>query len=80
MKQRKTVLTSPDVISIPPPLQTYTQGEIYYLSTYMQRHNTVTPCPVMEFLDNKKLESFTPCYLQSLLLANFKENHTLLWF
>jgi hypothetical protein len=28
----------------------------------------------------KRLESFAPCYLQSLLLADFKENHSLLWF
>jgi hypothetical protein len=29
---------------------------------------------------NKRLESFAPCYSQSLLLADFKETHTLLWF
>jgi hypothetical protein len=29
---------------------------------------------------NKSLESFAPCYSQSLLLADFKENHSLLWF
>jgi hypothetical protein len=29
---------------------------------------------------NKRLESFAPCYSQSLLLADCKENHTLLWF
>jgi hypothetical protein len=29
---------------------------------------------------NKRLMSFAPCYSQSLLLAVFKENHTLLWF
>jgi hypothetical protein len=29
---------------------------------------------------NKKLESFAPCYSQSLLLADFKENQALLWF
>ncbi len=37
----------------------------------------------MEFLDinlKKRLESFVPCYSQSLLLVDFKENHTLLWF
>jgi hypothetical protein len=28
----------------------------------------------------KRLESFAQCYSQSLLLADFKENHTLLWF
>jgi hypothetical protein len=28
---------------------------------------------------NKRLESFAPCYSQSLLLADFKKNHTLLW-
>jgi hypothetical protein len=28
----------------------------------------------------KRLEFFAPCYLQSLLLADFKENHILLWF
>ncbi len=27
----------------------------------------------------KRLESFAPCYSQFLLLADFKENHTLLW-
>jgi len=27
---------------------------------------------------NKRLESFASCYSQSLLLADFKENHTLL--
>jgi hypothetical protein len=35
------------------------------------------PYAEMEFLD-KRLESFTLCYSQSLLLADFKENHTLL--
>jgi hypothetical protein len=30
----------------------------------------------MEFLD---MESFAPCYSQFLLLADFIENHTLLW-
>jgi hypothetical protein len=37
----------------------------------------------MEFLDinnNKRVESFAPCNSQSLLLADFKENHSLLWF
>ncbi len=29
---------------------------------------------------DKRLESFAPCYSQSLLLADFTENHTLLWF
>ena len=29
---------------------------------------------------NKRLESFAAYYLQSLLLADFKENHTLFWF
>ncbi len=29
---------------------------------------------------NKRLESFAPCYSQFLLQADFKENHTLLWF
>jgi hypothetical protein len=28
---------------------------------------------------NKRLESFAPCYSQFLLLADFKENHILLW-
>ncbi len=28
----------------------------------------------------KRLESFAPCYSQSLLLADFTDNHTLLWF
>jgi hypothetical protein len=28
---------------------------------------------------NKRLESFATCYSQSILLADFKENHTLLW-
>jgi hypothetical protein len=39
-------------------------------------------CEEIEFLDqfDKKLESFATCYSQSLLLADFKENHTLLWF
>jgi hypothetical protein len=35
----------------------------------------------MEFLDinlTKKLESFAPCYSQSLLLADFIENQALL--
>jgi hypothetical protein len=37
----------------------------------------------MEFLDislTKELESFAPCDSQSLILQDFKENHTLLWF
>jgi hypothetical protein len=38
----------------------------------------------MEFLDikfDKRLESFAPCYSQSILLAaDFKENDTLVWF
>jgi hypothetical protein len=29
---------------------------------------------------NKRLEFFASCYSQSLLLADFKENHTFLWF
>jgi hypothetical protein len=29
---------------------------------------------------NKRLEPFIPCYSQSLLLSDFKVNHTLLWF
>ncbi len=29
---------------------------------------------------NKRLKSLAPCYSQSLILADFKENHTLLWF
>jgi hypothetical protein len=29
---------------------------------------------------NKGLESFAPCYSQFLLLEDFKENHTFLWF
>jgi hypothetical protein len=33
----------------------------------------------MEFLD-MKFDKFAPCYSQSILLAEFKENHTLLWF
>ncbi len=35
---------------------------------------------ILEHQLNKRLESFAPCYSQSLLLADFKENHTLLWF
>jgi hypothetical protein len=37
----------------------------------------------MEFFDfkfNKRLESFAPSYSQYILLADFKESHTLLWF
>jgi hypothetical protein len=39
----------------------------------------------MELLDinlkfNKRLESFAPCYSQSLLPANFKESHSTLVF
>jgi hypothetical protein len=37
----------------------------------------------MEFFDissKKRLESFAPCYSLSLLLPDFKEKHTLLWF
>jgi hypothetical protein len=35
----------------------------------------------MEFLDiSQRLESFAPCYSQSLLVANFEENQTLPWF
>jgi hypothetical protein len=29
---------------------------------------------------HKRLESFALCYSQSFLLADFKENQTLLWF
>jgi hypothetical protein len=29
---------------------------------------------------NKRHKSFAPCYLQSFLLGDFKENHILLWF
>jgi hypothetical protein len=29
---------------------------------------------------NRRLEFFAPCYSQTLLQADFKENHTLLWF
>ncbi len=35
---------------------------------------------ILEHQFNKSLESFAPCYSQSLLLADFKENPTLLWF
>ncbi len=35
--------------------------------------------PEIEFLDIN-LESFAPCYSQSLLLADFKGNHVLFWF
>jgi hypothetical protein len=43
------------------------------------------PNPDMEFSQfNKRLDSFAPCYSQSHLLADFKENHmvpgALLWF
>jgi hypothetical protein len=37
----------------------------------------------MEFLDikfDKRLEFFAPCYSQSILLADLKENDTLVWF
>jgi hypothetical protein len=29
---------------------------------------------------DKRLGTFTPCYSQSFLSADFKENHTVLWF
>jgi hypothetical protein len=35
---------------------------------------------ILEHQFNKSLESFAPCYSRSLLLADFKENPTLLWF
>jgi hypothetical protein len=41
------------------------------------------PEPEKEFLDmnfDKRLEYFAPCYSQPILLADFTENHTLLWF
>ncbi len=37
----------------------------------------------MEFSDikfDKRLEFFAPCYSQSILMADFKENDTLVWF
>ncbi len=39
----------------------------------IQRWNSWTPI-------EQKLKSFAPYYSQSLLLADFKENHTLIWF
>ncbi len=37
--------------------------------------------PEMDFLDINltKTRVFAPYYLQSLLMADFKENHTVLW-
>ncbi len=35
---------------------------------------------ILEHLFNKRLESFAPCSSQSLLLADFIENHTPIWF
>jgi hypothetical protein len=38
-------------------------------------------CAEIEFLDIKLTKDyFDPCYSQSLLLEDFRENHTLLWF
>jgi hypothetical protein len=35
---------------------------------------------ILEHEVDKRLKSFAPCYSQSLLLVDFTENHTLLWF
>jgi hypothetical protein len=43
---------------------------------------TVLVKPEMEFLIyevDKRLESFAPCFSESLLLADFTENYALLW-
>ncbi len=34
---------------------------------------------ILEHQFNKRLESFAPCYSQSLLLVDFEENRTLCW-
>ncbi len=62
--------------------------QLYYIFTSIPRVNTVwSIVHQAHFRDgilghqlNKRLESFAPCYSQSLLLADFKENHTLLWY
>ncbi len=35
---------------------------------------------ILGYKFDKRLESFALCYSQSLLLADLKENHTILWF
>jgi hypothetical protein len=35
---------------------------------------------ILGHLFDKRLDSFAPCYSQSLLMADFKEKHTLLGF
>jgi hypothetical protein len=37
-------------------------------------------CGILRHQFNRRLESFAPSYSQSLLLADFRENHTFVWF
>ncbi len=51
-----------------------TASRVAATTLLVQRWNSWTQ--VCQF--DKRLQSFTPCHSQSLLLADFKENHTLL--
>jgi hypothetical protein len=42
--------------------------------------SSLTRDEILGHVLDKRLKSFAPCYSQSLLLADFTENHTLLWF
>ncbi len=62
---------------------TTTAKKCCLLYLFFLLHDNIVDLPEIEFLDikyNKRLEFFAPCYSQSSLLADFKENHTLLWF
>ncbi len=56
----------------------YRSGKCHRLAETKQRR--LASDGILGHKFNKRLESFAPCYSKSLLLADFTENHTLLWF
>jgi hypothetical protein len=51
---------------------------ILNLELMLGRRKTPPADGILRHHFDKRLESFAPCYSQSLLLADFKENRTLL--
>jgi hypothetical protein len=78
----RTIQVPADVLE-PTQEQIASTVQLYYIFTSIPKVNTVCIVRQVHFRDgllNKRLESFALCYSQSLLLADFKENHTLLWY
>ena len=53
---------------------------ILFFSQSLNRENNTYRDGILGHKFEKRLGSFAPCYSQSFLLADFKENHTLLCF